>query len=126
MLGTGLDPRGIAPQGLEPIERSLLLDEDVHDEIDEVEQHPVARAPPFDMIRAPAVVLCETRLDGVGDGHDLSLAGAVADDEVIGDVAQSAKIEYDDVFGLLVLRSFDAVGEFRGQRDSSCRYSRCR
>ena len=48
----------------------------------------------------------------------------MADDEEVGDVAQSAQVEQDQVFGLLVQRGFDAVGEFEGQvsaqRDSSC------
>jgi hypothetical protein len=75
------------------------------------------------VVRAQAQFFGEALFDCVGDGQDLALGGAVAQEEVVGEVAQVAKVEDDDVLGLLVARSLDAGGEFGLQRRASSRYN---
>jgi hypothetical protein len=62
-------------------------------------------------------------LDGVGDGLDLAIGCPVTDDEVVGDVAQPAEIDDDEVLRLLVSRGVDDGSEFRGQDRPSSAYS---
>jgi hypothetical protein len=117
---SGIEARRIAPQSLQPVKRTPVLDEHVYHEVDEVHQNPLADPAPFDVRGATAVTLDESFFDGVSDGHDLSLARAVANDEVVGDVAQAAKVQDHDILGLLVLGRLDALGELRSQRVPSC------
>ena len=84
-------------------------------EIEVVHEDPLAGPLPFHMAGPPAVHLPEALLDGVGDGCGLSFGGTVADDEGVGDVAQAAQVEDDDVFGFLVGGGLEARGEVGGQ-----------
>jgi hypothetical protein len=51
----------------------------------------------------------------VHDGQDLSVGSAVADDEKVGDVAQLAEVQDDQVFGFLFEGCRDALNELTGQ-----------
>jgi hypothetical protein len=95
----------------------------VDHEIDVVHQDPVPDPAALHVIGLAAQTPAEALLDRVGDRHRLSFRAAVADDEVVGDVAEPAKVEDYDLFRLFFSRGLDALGEFRGQRRSSLRYS---
>ena len=84
-------------------------------EIEVVHEDPLAGPLSFHMAGPPPVHLLEALLDGVGDGRGLTFGGAVTDDEGVGDVAQAAQVENDDVFGFLVVGGLEAGGEAGGQ-----------
>ena len=50
----------------------------------------------------------------------------MADDEVVGEVAEAAEIENEYVFGLLVESGFDDLFQYGFQRGASSEYNRCR
>jgi hypothetical protein len=62
----------------------------------------------------------EPFLDAIRNGQDMPVGGSVADDEEIGDVAQPPKIQYNEVFGLLVQGAFDALGDLGGELPGQC------
>jgi hypothetical protein len=76
----------------------------VNDEVDVVHQDPFAGASPFH-VRGPQAGFSKLSFDAVRDRDDLAVGIAVTDDEVIGDVAQSAEVEDDQVLGFLVAGS---------------------
>ena len=97
-LARGAEPRdvdrgSVAPQALEPEELAAILAEDVDDEVDVVHQDPVAAAAAFDVRGAPSELLDQPFLDAVDDRLDLAVGGSVADEEEVGDVAATAKVE---------------------------------
>jgi len=83
-------------------------------EVDVVHQNPLAPRPAFDVLGSQPECLSQSTFDLVGDRKDLSIGVAVADDEVVGDVADAVKIEDDQIFSLLASGSFGAFNEFRG------------
>lgn len=109
-----VDSGGIPPQLLQPVEVALFAHEDVDHEVHVVHQDPLSDAPALDVGWTPPELLAQPFLDGLGDGQDLSLGIAVAYDELIGDVAQTAEIQDQQVFGLLVQRGRDTVDDLEG------------
>jgi hypothetical protein len=95
----------------------------VDHEVEVVEQHPVAGSPPFHVAGGEAERAGERLLDRLRDRENLAGRRSVADDEVVGEVAQAAEIERQDVFGLLALCGLDRKEKFLLQRVASCRYS---
>jgi len=83
-----LDPGSVAPEPLETIEVSSLLQEYVHDKIDVIDQDPLGFEPAFDACRTQFECLVQLCLDVGGDGLDVSVRTPMTDDEVIGDVAK--------------------------------------
>jgi hypothetical protein len=77
------------------------------DDVDEVDQDPVADPAAFDVLRFALGLGEHPLFDRVGDRERLTRGRAVADDEVVGEVAESAKIENEDVFGFLVAGCVD-------------------
>ena len=65
--------RAVLPQALEPVVHALLLVEDVHDEIAEVQQHPARLLAPF-AAQALVARLEQLVLDLVRDRGDVALA----------------------------------------------------
>jgi hypothetical protein len=49
----------------------------------------------------------------------------VADDEIVGEVAEAPQIENENVFGLLVGRGIDDLLQYGFQLATSPEYSRC-
>jgi len=98
----------------------------VDDDIDEVHQDPLGDAPPFDVLGLVAPFVEEPFLDRVGDRQCLARGGSVADDEVVGEVAEAPQIENEDVFGFLVARGVDDLLQYGFQRVASSEYIRCR
>jgi hypothetical protein len=72
----------------------------VHDEVDEVEKDPACLALPLTAQRA-GPLLAAGALNLFGDGADLAVAAAGADDEVVGDDERLGDVEDDDVASLL-------------------------
>ena len=50
----------------------------------------------------------------------------MADDEVVGELAEAPEIENDYVFGLLVGSGVDDLFQYGSQRGASSTYNRCR
>ena len=50
----------------------------------------------------------------------------MADDEIVGEIAESLEIENEDVFGLLVESGVDDLFQYGFQRGTSSEYNRCR
>jgi hypothetical protein len=50
----------------------------------------------------------------------------MADDEIVGELAEAPEIENEDVFGLLVGRRVDDLFQYGFQRGTSSIYKRCR
>src|SRR5215218_10487091 len=78
------DHRGVPPQPLEVVVGPLLLQEHVDDEVHEVEEDPARLALAF-TAQGAGPLLTAGAFDLFGDGADLAVAVAGADDEVVGD-----------------------------------------
>jgi hypothetical protein len=50
----------------------------------------------------------------------------VADDEIVGELAEAAEIENEYVFGFLVESGFNDLFQYGFQRGASSEYNRCR
>jgi hypothetical protein len=94
------DNWGVAPEAFEVVVGPLLLEEDVDDEVDEVQEDPARLA--FSLAAQGAGSFGTAgALDLFGDGADLALAVARADDEVVRDDERLGDVEDEDVPGLL-------------------------
>ena len=94
------DDGGVAPEAFEVVVGPLLLEEDVDYEVDEVQEDPARLA--FSLAaEGPGAFGAAGALDLFGDGADLALAVARADDEVVGDDERLGDVEDEDVAGLL-------------------------
>ena len=92
------------------------LGEDVYDERTVVEQHPIGGAAVAFAAGMANSHLSELLLNGVADGANLRMAETRADEEVVGEGAELAKIEESDVLGLLAASGLYGAEEFRTQR----------
>jgi len=124
-LGRLLEARRVAPQPLEGVEAALFFHEHVHHEVDVVQKDPLPLAPSLHVVRFEVQLTAQALFHRLRDGEDLTVRASVADDEVVGDVAQAPEVQDDNLLGLPVPRGLDAAGEFRSQRLPSCRYSPC-
>ena len=99
----------------------------MNDELDIVEQDPVRCAATLDTGGLASQCPAEPLLDVIRDRRNLSIRISVANDEVVGDVADAAKIENDQILGLPVQCGAGAFGDLRrklaAQRNSSCKYN---
>src|SRR6266851_2934349 len=96
-----VDAFGVSPHALEPIEDAGLRGEDVHDEIEVIEQHPFRSVVPLHVRRLGAVGR-ERRQHAVGDRANLPRIAPRAQDEVIGESGGFPQIEHDEIQRLLV------------------------
>ena len=110
----------VSPKSLQPVKGTLLVHKDVDDEIEVVHQDPVTYFPSFDVVGIELEVPAQALFHGIGNGEDLPAGRAVADNKVIGDIAQAPKVQDNDFLGLLLPGCLDALGEFWNQRGSSC------
>src|SRR5918992_1234324 len=94
------DDGGVAPEAFEVVVGPLLLEEDVDDKVDEVEEDPPRLAFSF-AAQGPGVFGAAGALDLFGDGADLAVAIARADDEVVRDDQWLRDVEDEHVAGLL-------------------------
>jgi len=78
----------------------------VRDDVAEIYEDPARRRKPFHSDRAPSLLLACLK-DRLRDGLDLTVGGAAADDEEVGDGSQLADIQEDDVVRLLVRGGVD-------------------
>ena len=85
------------------------------DEVETVNQYPVGRDIPLDMIWSMPDRL-ESCLDPVGDRLHLSGASTRADDEVVRERVGRAQIEHDEVARLLLMRRIDCLADWSGER----------
>src|SRR5918992_4119764 len=94
------DDGGVAPEAFEVVVGPLFLEEDVDDEVDEVQEDPACLA--FSLAaQGPGSFGAAGALDLFGDGADLAVAVARADDEVVGDGQWLRDGEDQHVPGLL-------------------------
>jgi len=85
----------------------------------------ISRQPPaLDVLGLAASIFEEPLLDRVGDRQDLPRGGTVADDEVVGELAEAPQIQDDDVFRLLVQGGVDDLLQYGFQRGASSVYNR--
>jgi hypothetical protein len=90
---------GVAPEAFEVVVGPLFLEEDVDDEVDEVQEDPARVA--FSLAaQGSGTFGAAGALDLFGDGADLAVAVARADDEVVGDDQGLGDVEDEDVAGL--------------------------
>ena len=73
----------------------------MHHDIDEVHQDPIGNAAALDMLRL-AAFFEQAHFDRIGDRQGLPRRRSMADDEIIGEMAEAAQIEHEDVLSLLV------------------------
>jgi hypothetical protein len=81
-LGRNFNLLGVAPQAFEVVELARRGHEHVNDEVEIVEQHPIAALVAFDQGRFCAS-FCDSFLNGVGDRLNLSSVRAGADNKEI-------------------------------------------
>src|SRR5687768_7325417 len=96
-----LQPRCVAPEALEVVESSLLGSEDVHHDVDVVEEPPAGVTLALTSGRADVELLPERALDLLDHGLDLPGGRRRADHEVVRDHDQLAHVQDDDVLSLL-------------------------
>ena len=94
------DHGGVTPEALQVVVGPFFLEEHVDDEVDEVEEDP-ARLTLSLAAQGAGAFGAAGALDLFGDGADLAVAVAGADDEVVGDDQRLGDVEDDDVAGLL-------------------------
>ena len=121
-----VDARGVSPEALQAVEFPLLVHEDVDDDVDEVHQDPVGDAASLDVLRLPAAICKELLFDRLGDRQGLARGRTVADHEIVGEVAETAEVENEYVFGLLVESGVDDLFQYGFQRGTSSKYIPCR
>src|SRR6266498_4027142 len=104
----------VAPEPLEVVVLALLLVEDVHHDVDEVQQDPVGLA----LALAPQgsrAIRAAGALDLLGDRANLAIIGAGADDEVVADDQRLGDVQDDHVTSLLVSgRRRSGQGQVKG------------
>jgi hypothetical protein len=121
-----IDAGSVPPQAFQAVELALFVDEDVYDEVDEIHQDPVGDAPTFDVFRLATALVEEPRFDRLGDRQGLTGRRAVANHEIVGEVAETAEVEHEYVFGLLVESGVDDLLQYDFQRGTSSTYNPCR
>jgi hypothetical protein len=94
------DHRGVAPEAFEVVVGPLLLEEHVDHEVDEVQEDPTGVALSL-AAQGAGTLGAAGALDLFGDGANLAVAVARADDEVVGDDQRLRDVEDQDVAGLL-------------------------
>ena len=100
--GTGrVEGRRVPPQPLETVEPPGLRREDVHDDVEEVEQDPLAALVPLHVSGALSLGV-ETLDDRVADGLGLAALAAGDDHESIREGGEAAHVEGDRVFAFAV------------------------
>src|SRR5207249_3097942 len=95
------------PEALETVERAAVPAEDVHHEVEVVEEDPLRSLDALDERRTLPHVLAERLLDAVGDGGDLPRILSGADDEVVREPFRFSQVEHDDVGRQLVASRAD-------------------
>lgn len=118
-----MQPGCVVPQSFEAVELALVSDENVDHEVDVIHQDPLAMGPPFNVFRFPSADPEQFFLDGVGYGDDLPVRGSMADDKMIGHVAETFEVEDAEILSLLIRCGVNAGGQFRCQGCASLRYS---
>src|SRR5262249_61449646 len=96
-----VDTRRVRPQAFELVVRARLVEEDVHDDVAEVEEHPGRVVEPFDTGRRRGQLVVHRLLDLVDDRADLPDVRAARDHERVGDREDVTDIDGDDVAALL-------------------------
>ena len=102
--------RIVTPEALEGIEPAGLLLEDVDDQVAVVEQHPLGAVVALDVQRTHPLA-AQPLLDRVGDRLHLALAGAAADQEVVGEVAHLLEVQDLEIDRLAILRGGDSFAD---------------
>ena len=103
------DNRRFFPELFQLIKFALADREDVHHGADVVHQNPAGLRCSFTAARLGVTGLESVFFDAVGNGLQLSFAGAGAYDEIVHMRRQLAQIEQDNVFALLILDGVDNV-----------------
>jgi len=93
----------------------------VNDEVDVVQKNPLPRATALDVIGSEAEGTVEAFFNGLGDGQHLPGGVSVTDHEIVGEIANRAEVQNDDLVGLLVLGGLDRLPDLGCQRAPSCR-----
>ena len=117
-----IDALGVAPQSLETVVQARLGREDVHDEVEVIEQDPFRLLVAFD-VRRLGTRGGEGFHDPVGDGPNLSRAGTRTNHEIVGEPERLPQIENDQIGRLLVLDSADCHGHLQGRPRGFPRFS---
>src|SRR5947208_16233937 len=97
-----LDARRAHPQALEVVELPHRHVEDVDHDVAVVQQHPLRVRQSLDRERPLAERPQEVLLDGLRDRLHLRVGAAAADDEVVGDRGEPARLQHHQVVGLVV------------------------
>src|SRR5437016_70815 len=94
--------RSVAPEPLEVVVRALLGTEDVHHDIDVIEEPPPRAGFAFAPDRTDSESVPDLTFDALDHRLHLPLGTGRADHEEVGDHDQLVDIQDDDVIGLLV------------------------
>ena len=103
-----------SPEPFKGVESTRFRAEDVHDEVEVVEQNPASAIPAFD-VRGLYAFGSERFLDGVRDGLNLPRVLPRHDDEVVGEALGRAKIEHYDIACFAILGRVDGALDLRGE-----------
>src|SRR3990172_5589275 len=115
VVGHG-DLGGGSPEPVELVEFPDLVQEHVHDHVGVVQQHPATVPDPL-YDEGPRPFLAERLLDVAGDGGHLTVRGARADQEIVGEGCAFPDVQGPDADGLLFLRHPGATDQRLPGRD---------
>jgi len=103
---------GIAPEAFEIVILAGAFAEDVDNEIAVIEQEPFGGAGFAFTMRKMTAVLVQALFNSLGDGAELRLALAGAEDEILGEGACLAQVKDDDIECVFILGRFDGEANF--------------
>ena len=107
------DARGVGPQAFEAVELAGLGEEDVHDDVAVVDEHPGRVGQAFGGARFHVGALAHLLLDLVDDRAHLTGVRRAGHDEVLDDAHDGSDFEDEDVVALLVVRRVRGDACFR-------------
>ena len=98
-----------SPQTFEIVEFARPRRKNVNDEVHIIEEYPLAFGVSFDMQRPNAFAL-QRFFDMFGNGLVMACRSSGADEEIIGEGADSAEFDHNGILRFFVERCFNRVG----------------
>ena len=98
---------GVPPQALQIVERARTIEEDVHEEVTIVQEYPFPVVVALDVERQFSPLILHLEMNLVSNGLVLAGVGPGADQEVVCEAGDLAKVQNSDVLRFLSLSRTD-------------------
>ena len=107
LVRRNLDLLGMPPKTFQIIERARPIEKDVHEKVTVVQEHPFAVVVAFDVQRQLSPLILHLKVYFIGDGLVLAGVRPGADQEVVCQTGDLAKVENNDILRFLSLSRTD-------------------